>query len=576
MIHSKKEKNFHLAFISLIFILFLGAVNYIAFPSPGGIGLMIPSNTGVWILIVALIILSVFKIILSNNIRISNLTLPLMATLSAMVLPGIFQAEGETREILLRVSQAVGFFLLYVSFTQFKLSARVINNILYVILLSALIQILFAIGQLYHNPEATPLFLLPYLGINNPPVGTLLQVNVMAIFMVTSLTISFYLLFQPSFLRQGLHKKILLVTIILGGSYLIATISSRAAFIALFLSMPLIIFARRKIIIKRKKWFSILILSCFFGLSSGFYFSDEKSGLSKLENKTTESRTLAWKLSIQAIKENPVFGYGLGGFTKAYFDQNEEYTKTLDDKSYKSTAFFTHPHNELLYWWIESGVIALISIISLILYFVIMLFITSRKSAIEYLSLLTPIAFHTQVSLPFYLSSLLMVLFVFILAISTRNSIKSYQLSISLYFKKFILTCSIIIFISYILFIKETISGVDTLKKIISHGPQSFHLLAKEINNPYWGDTALTHAHAISMSNEYNEGNIEKAKNHLEWLEKKVLIHEDPSYYSLLLTGYKLFNDKEKYDTLILRLQNRYPDRFSNSYTTASFKEDDD
>ena len=94
-------------------------------------------------------------------------------------------------------------------------------------------------------------------------------------------------------------------------------------------------------------------------------------------------------------------------------------------------------------------------------------------------------------------------------------------------------------------------------------------MLAKELNNPYWGGIALTHAHAISMSNEYNSGNIEKARHHLNWIEKKVLIHEDPSYYSLLLSGYQLFEDKEKYDTLISRLQNRYPNRFSNSYTTA-------
>lgn len=573
MVNTKKEKKINLAFTSIILILFLGAVNYIAFPSPGGVGLMIPSNTGVWILIVALITLSIYKITLSNSIKISKLTLPMMLTLSAMVLPGVFQAEGDTREVLLRISQVSGFFLLYVSFTQFKLSTRVVNNILYIILLSALIQIFFALGQLYHNPETTPLLLMPYLGINNPPVGTLLQVNVMAIFMVTSLVISFYLLFQPSFYHQGLYKKTLLVAVILGGSYLIAIISSRAAFIALLLSMPLIIFACRRRISKRKKWFSILILSCFFGLSSGFYFSDENSGLNKLEGKTTESRTLAWKLSVQAIKENPILGYGLGGFTKAYFDQNEKYTKTLDENSYKSATFFTHPHNELLYWWVESGIIAALSILAFIIYFFRILFLTARKSALEHLSLLTPIAFHTQVSLPFYLSSLLMVIFIFILAISTKKTIKSYQFSLTSYFKNFILACSTLIFISYILFISETISGVETLKKISNSGSKNFHLLAKDINNPYWGGVVLTHAHAISMSNEYNKGNIEKAKNHLKWIEKKVLVHEDPSYYSLLLIGYKLFNDKEKYDTLISRLQNRYPNRFSNSYTTAP-KED--
>ena len=569
MIKSKKETIFNFLFTLVMAILFLGAVNYIPFPSPGGIGLMIPSNIGIWVLVAVLITLSIYKITLSSSIKKSKLTLPMMLTLLAMVLPGFFQAEGDTREIFLRVFQVIGFFLLYISFTQFKLSARIISNVLFIVLLSSLVQILLALGQLYHNPETTPLFLLQYLGMNTPPVGTLLQVNIMAIFMVTSIVISFYLLFQPSFSNQGLHRKILLVIVILGGSYLISIISSRAAFIALALSVPLIIFARRKKIIHRKKWFITLALSCVFGLSSGLYFSNGESGLSKLENKTTEARMLAWKLSFQAIKENPILGYGLGGFTKAYFDQNENYTKNLDKKEYKSTSFFTHPHNEFLYWWIESGIISVIAIIALIIYFIRLLFITSRESALEYLALLTPITFHTQVSLTFYLSSLLMVLFIFFLAISTRNSIKSHQLNITSYFKIFTLSCSTLIFIAYIFFISETVSGIKTLKKITDTGSKNFHLLAKEINNPYWGNIALSHAHAISMSNEYKSGNIEKANTHLKWIEKKVLTHEDPAYYSLLLAGYKLFKDKEKYDTLISRLQNRYPNRFSNSYTSV-------
>ena len=83
--------------------------------------------------------------------------------------------------------------------------------------------------------------------------------------------------------------------------------------------------------------------------------------------------------------------------------------------------------------------------------------------------------------------------------------------------------------------------------------------MVSQLNNPYWGDLALTHAHVISMVNEYSAGNKEKAFKHLEWMEKKVEKHEDPTYYFLLLKGYKLLGEDKKYAALETRLSNRYP-----------------
>ncbi|MCK5725673.1 MAG: O-antigen ligase family protein [Thiotrichaceae bacterium] len=520
---------------------------------------MLPPNITVWLVLSLLVTLSIYKIVLTSTFKLSKIAIALLVTLSIMLLLGIFQSKVEAREITLRVLQVIGFLLVFISLIQYNISKRKINTLFYIIAFSALIQILYALAQLYHNPETTPTFLLPYLGINSPPVGAFLQVNIMAMFLVTATVIAIYLFLQPSFKIQNLFKKILLLLVFLGGSYLIMLISSRASFVALSIAMPIMIFSGWQSIKNKKKWGGVFLLCFFLGGSLGLFAPNNSGGINKILNKTTNSRALAWKLSLQAIKEKPLLGYGLGGFTKAYFDQNEKYTKNLTEKDYKSSSFFTHPHNEILYWWVESGIFAIITLFSFIIYYLIVLFRKPKKYALQYIALLVPIGFHTQVSLPFYLSTLTMLLFIFLLVLPMRSTTVSYTISPSLYFKKFILITSALLFLSYTWFLKETVSGTESLVKIQNNDGERFYLLGNQLNNPYWGDLALTHAHVISMVNEYSAGNKEKAFKHLEWMEKKVEKHEDPTYYFLLLKGYKLLGEDKKYAALETRLSNRYP-----------------
>jgi len=67
--------------------------------------------------------------------------------------------------------------------------------------------------------------------------------------------------------------------------------------------------------------------------------------------KSTVSRVSLWKTGIKGIKESPVFGLGLGGFSN-------EWTRLNTDPNIDSHNF---PHNVFLNFWVETGLLGLIS-----------------------------------------------------------------------------------------------------------------------------------------------------------------------------------------------------------------------
>lgn len=90
-------------------------------------------------------------------------------------------------------------------------------------------------------------------------------------------------------------------------------------------------------------------------------------------------RLVLWEGTWNLIKANPVFGAGLAGFQKAYPNY----------KLNKHTEILVYPHNILLNFWVETGLLGLISFLWILVLFFIQGFEIWRKKElnIEYLIL---------------------------------------------------------------------------------------------------------------------------------------------------------------------------------------------
>jgi O-antigen ligase len=72
--------------------------------------------------------------------------------------------------------------------------------------------------------------------------------------------------------------------------------------------------------------------------------------------KSASSRITLWQSGIKAIKQSPVFGLDLGGYSL-------EYRKLITDQTLPDHNF---PHNIFLDLWVETGLMGLIGMVGLI------------------------------------------------------------------------------------------------------------------------------------------------------------------------------------------------------------------
>lgn len=129
----------------------------------------------------------------------------------------------------------------------------------------------------------------------------------------------------------------------------------------LIFSLFLIVVKSRKL---KKNWYFIPVIGVLIAFLGGFLFFRGIEFPSKpnyvrpyTEGDTLQIRLFLWTGTIHLLKDYPVFGAGLGGF------------KTLYTNQYRLPQYqeqFQYPHNILLTFWTETGLLGLLTFIILI------------------------------------------------------------------------------------------------------------------------------------------------------------------------------------------------------------------
>jgi O-antigen polymerase len=92
----------------------------------------------------------------------------------------------------------------------------------------------------------------------------------------------------------------------------------------------------------------------------------------------------------------------LGRFYSLYLEKQAEVLASDSTIPLPNTQAQTHPHNELLFWWIEGGVIPVLSLLLFALWFSIRVW---RHGTINHKAVWVcciPILLHTQTEYPLY------------------------------------------------------------------------------------------------------------------------------------------------------------------------------
>lgn len=392
-------------FLGLIAVYFLVVMHYFQH-NYGGSGLDLPINPLGWIIMSGLIALGLIQIIRTQSFIFNRYLIILSSCCGLLLIPLLYSGA----EAIHSYSRLLGLFtglLVLVAFYQMQFNRKDQRKILWCILLAAFLESLFALLQFYLLPH------IPFLEMNIArPSAIFFQANVAATFFATGLMISLYLSHSLPKHANKFTRIILIVapfTLIIS----IVLLQSRTGFLGCIIGLIIWLCVNRSM---PKKWLMIVITGMVIAISSMHLLS---SAIRDANIYTQDSiRTSIYIDSFDSIKRAPLLGHGYGSF--GYTFREQQALNFQKNSNSPQVYNLNHPHNELLLWTVEGGLMSLIPLI-IILISSALLF-RRNLSTLKLLSVIFPISLHLFTEYPFYHSVASYLTFILLLGlIATAN-----------------------------------------------------------------------------------------------------------------------------------------------------------
>ncbi|MFP2516989.1 O-antigen ligase family protein [Buttiauxella agrestis] len=268
--------------------------------------------------------------------------------------------------------------------------------------LTALIQSVIVIFEVFYINELPPYWKMV---VTHGGYGTFSQKNVSASMIATGLVCSCTLFINNNnrWIKSILNISIPLIVIA------ILILNSRSGWIGS--SMGCIIFIIASFYFKDHNnsfRLNLLIMLLFLGVVIGLVINHSylPEGLTAAHTGSNIQRWLTIRETMNLIIHNLLTGTGYGGYE--YIFQKHMAAQTIN----LNRDLMNHPHNEILLWWMEGGLSALLGILILVFVFVKDIMSIRNLEQVTYLALMIPISVHAQLEYPFYLSTFHWIAFI--------------------------------------------------------------------------------------------------------------------------------------------------------------------
>lgn len=534
----------------LLALLFLVSPFYLA-SSLGGTGFDLPFNITVWAAATLVIAYSVWyfcgqdKIILPANYK-GLLALP-VGILLAAALAGVQDPITWLFRILYVMAGVIFLFGLF----QFRFKNT--DRILLLLAVATLLHSLFGIVQLFQPP------ILNWIPKTNTQIatGVFQQVNVMSSFLVTGILICIYLCIRPIAYKRLYLKVFLLLTISVATYVMVSTGSRIGLLSGIFGLLMLLIGYRNQV---RKNWKTIISVLILILVASWL----AKEGIHKTLDKTykiveaqySDQRLSIYRISFDAFTAAPIRGHGIGSFLEQFGLASSEFYK--QHPTAEMPNYIAHPHNELLQWAIEGGLLALSGIIIAMISVLWFAVKYRQQRLFAYLALLLPITFHTQVEHPFYISSFHWFIWLTLLYVLLNHHVVMRQNSISLMAKKSLRGFVVILLTLTLFFLWQTSQAQHQLYQFIRQS-QLTPQLDSALNNLYYKTYAEQIVMRTHLHDAIGRNDGEKLVHVLNWFESELIKKPELKVFEDIINGYIALEMPEQRCDVIRKSLQYYP-----------------
>lgn len=506
----------------------------------GGGGLELPINILAWLIVSLFVFINLWQTIKRQKLVYSKHLLFCLIFPITIVFSGFGNEVPQKIDWFFRQIYILGGVLFLFALFQSNLTNPKKEVILKIVVLSVFIQSIVGIFQVYSGIEYSKWF--PVHPTYPTAMGLFQQKNILASFLVTGVLILFYLISRPTFNSSGIKTRIFYLIFLALVTHVIILTGSLVGFLSLILGLLVMLLSRAKQLYKHKLFLLFAMLFSAIGLvtaSASFSELNDKVGLITSEH-TKSIRQTMYAISAELIIEKPLWGYGIGQFPWAWFEQTADYLARNPDGYITDKGYVSHPHNELLLWAIEGGMVSVFALLIFAFTVIKALFYLGVSRGGAYFSLLIPITFHTQVELPFYGSSLHWFLWLFIIFIIFQHITVIHRLNISnlasLYFKSAIIG---MLLISCLFLIRAEIARTELDKFIRGEGGN----LQYALKDPYFNAKAERILMRIHYFSSLENNDKKEMPIFIKWQEKDIKVQPNSLAFHMLSNAYSLMGD---------------------------------
>ncbi len=366
--------------------------------NPGGDGFYLPFNMLGWAFASVLIGIGLWHVTVTQQLVFSRSQLWFWGGLAVACLPFLAHPEVSIDAGVPRMLGIAGGCLLLFSLSQLQLTRQERYLLLYMLLAGVAIEALFGLVQYF---LLTPTNWIGYNTSINRPYGIFQKDSVLSSFLAMGISLALFLHFY-AINKLSSWKHILTGGLVFVSSILLVLIQSRAGQIGALIAVFLLCISALKTQPKRVTTMIVLML---FGLAVGVFVSSGVGGRSP-ENYglTIDYRLLYWRHSLDLLFRAPWVGYGYGMFESIFVNSYYVIPQSISGVPIIEPNL-SHPHNEILYWAVEGGMVAVFGLALMAWGWWRILAPHAWGKRLALFALPFPLFFHAMVEYPFYHST---------------------------------------------------------------------------------------------------------------------------------------------------------------------------